>query len=937
MVILTLLGCLGTGGEATDAATDGVENCALVGDEDDDGAADCDDTECLCPESCENARDDDGDGAVDCQDVDCVGVCPESCGDGFDNDADGLTDCDDTDCDGFCPESCDNGRDDDGDGAYDCADSDCLGGCPEWCGSGLDADGDGLLDCADPDCESVCRENCLGGTDDDADGLIDCDDPECGLACDSDQDGYDGTAWGGLDCDDLDPTISPVALEVCNSGLDDDCDGLADDADPGVLEGTKTAYHIDSDADGWGRDGVKGYACAAPGHQAIQGGDCADHRADTHPGAIEVCDGLWDEDCDGLIDEADPDAVVPRWWLDGDGDGWGNAHAWRDDCDMPENHVANSDDCDDADAAIGPAWADWYEDTDLDGFGAGPSVGTGCTPPTPGSVQNLSDCAETDPAIFPGQMEVCDGVDQDCDDLSDQADDSATCALDPNDAADVLLCDVVAPPAATGAPEFGEAVAVHGERLVVGQPAVGDSGSVWSYTLSAGGWTRGDRWVGDDQTDDLFGAAIDIDGDRAMVGSPGVGGVWWLDLSTGTQTVGELRWPSMGREVALAGDYGWATVPDLDQVDFWTFAAGTWAWSGWVSAVGVVDVAVADGLAAVADTEGVAVYDAASGALIAQLPASGVRSVSISGEQIVATLDDSLAVWDLFDGAWAARPAVLPFSATAPFTAVALESGRFVVGAPGEPGHVLVFAEGPTGFVEAFALLGDLPLDAPLDLVPTDAAALDNCVPFGAGGLYGPHAGFAWRDVPAFSLRAGDQIAFDLSATNDVPIQADLALAHASLDGGDEPDANGFVTLATGTPVDNNGNASIGDFELAWTTIADWDFPGGGLIVRVTPTGPFASDDTCTGVMTGADALNPDEPGVSRFWSDADGNWPWENTDTLRVATLRITFVGRAPAFGQAVDVDDDVVVVGVPAASQPNPEHGTAVICLPIGEPAAW
>ncbi|MGH9796533.1 MAG: putative metal-binding motif-containing protein, partial [Candidatus Polarisedimenticolia bacterium] len=72
---------------------------------------------------------------------------------------------------------------------------------------------------------------------------------------------------------------SPTA-ETCN-GIDDDCDGAADDG-------------FDQDADGF-------RTCD---------GDCNDLAAGTHPGAPEVCNGL-DEDCNLVVDDG---------FLDSDGD-----------------------------------------------------------------------------------------------------------------------------------------------------------------------------------------------------------------------------------------------------------------------------------------------------------------------------------------------------------------------------------------------------------------------------------------------------------------------------------------------------------------------------------------------------------------------------------------------------------------------------------------
>ncbi len=50
---------------------------------------------------------------------------------------------------------------------------------------------------------------------------------------DADQDGYRSSGIGGADCDDTSADRRPDALELCANGRDDDCDRLADCADPG--------------------------------------------------------------------------------------------------------------------------------------------------------------------------------------------------------------------------------------------------------------------------------------------------------------------------------------------------------------------------------------------------------------------------------------------------------------------------------------------------------------------------------------------------------------------------------------------------------------------------------------------------------------------------------------------------------------------------------
>ncbi|MCB9743575.1 MAG: putative metal-binding motif-containing protein [Alphaproteobacteria bacterium] len=111
---------------------------------------------------------------------------------------------------GYCPdEICDNGEDEDDDGAIDCDDEDC------WQAPA----------CASP-------EDCEDGVDNDHDGRIDDDDPDCREdPIDEDGDGYSVD----VDCDDQAPEVNPGAEEICEDGLDNDCDGV-DEAcsDPGL-------------------------------------------------------------------------------------------------------------------------------------------------------------------------------------------------------------------------------------------------------------------------------------------------------------------------------------------------------------------------------------------------------------------------------------------------------------------------------------------------------------------------------------------------------------------------------------------------------------------------------------------------------------------------------------------------------------------------------
>jgi hypothetical protein len=195
-------------------------------------------------------------------------------------------------------------------------------------------------------------------------------DAEMAERMDRDGDGDAATQWGGTDCDDEDPARNDEAVEICN-GIDDDCSGTDDDVQ--APEGE--TFYLDLDHDGVGGEAVQ--ACKKPDDAVQTDGDCDDEDALVHPGVAELCNGI-DDDCDGLVD-FDDDLTTPTWYGDADGDGYG------------------------LDTVV--------------------KVVAGCEPPK-GYAAAPGDCDDRDPAVNPDGQEVCNGYDDDCDQLVDGDDSS---------------------------------------------------------------------------------------------------------------------------------------------------------------------------------------------------------------------------------------------------------------------------------------------------------------------------------------------------------------------------------------------------------------------------------------------------------------------------------------------------------------------------------
>jgi hypothetical protein len=168
---------------------------------------------------------------------------------------------------------------------------------------------------------------------------------------DADEDGF--TMADG-DCNDRDDTVYPGAEELCD-GLDNDCDGTIDDGLAPLL-----TYYADLDGDGFGSTPTD--ACAAPPRHVLVAGDCDDTNATVYPDAPELCDEL-DNDCDLAIDE---DVVYVDFFQDLDHDSYGNDATLTNTCEEMPGWVLRGGDCDDTCATCFPGNPEVCDDEDND-------------------------------------------------------------------------------------------------------------------------------------------------------------------------------------------------------------------------------------------------------------------------------------------------------------------------------------------------------------------------------------------------------------------------------------------------------------------------------------------------------------------------------------------------------------------------------------------
>ena len=169
---------------------------------------------------------------------------------------------------------------------------------------------------------------------------------------------------------------SPREDHTCNDSIDNDCDGKTD------LNDSSCYYCPDADSDGYAACDdecitIENFTCGGS-NGYMPCGDCNDNDAAINPSATELCDDI-DNNCNAIVD-IDNENCIP-YCPDNDDDGFAE-------CDATCQQLVIA------------------------------SCGSS-------SLQSCGDCNDNDASINPDASEVCDFIDNDCNNIIDT--DNETC------------------------------------------------------------------------------------------------------------------------------------------------------------------------------------------------------------------------------------------------------------------------------------------------------------------------------------------------------------------------------------------------------------------------------------------------------------------------------------------------------------------------------